>query len=113
MLGLVKLQLLLWGSRFMLQHSHLCLLCNNPDYHLCAKFLLAPLGAAEVVVQLMVDLQEISVVSGNLHKFPHDSAEVPSSVVNEGGYSLGVGLHLHDQLLLLYIRGCSLGVGCL
>ena len=50
---------------------------------------------------------------GNLHKFPHDSAEVPSSAVDEGGCSLGVGLHLFDQLVLLCMRGCPLGIGCL
>ena len=57
MMGLVKLQLLLRGSRFMSQHSHLCLQCNNPDYRLCVQFLLVLLGAAEVVLQLMVGLQ--------------------------------------------------------
>ena len=57
MLGLVKLQLLLCGSHFMSQHSHLCLQCNNSDYCLCAQFLLALLGIAEVVLQLMVGLQ--------------------------------------------------------
>ena len=41
----------------MSQHSHLCLQGNNPDNHLYAQFLLAPLGAAEVVLQLMVGLQ--------------------------------------------------------
>ena len=41
----------------MSQHSHLCLQCNNLDYRLCAQFLLALLGAAEVVLQLVEGLQ--------------------------------------------------------
>ena len=57
MLGAVKLQLLLRGSRFMSQPSHLYLQCDNPDCRLHEQFLLAPLGAAEVVLQLMVSLQ--------------------------------------------------------
>ena len=57
MLGLVKLLLLLRGSCFMSQHLHLCLQLKNPDYRLCAQYLLAPLGAVEVVLQLVVGLQ--------------------------------------------------------
>ena len=103
MLGLVKLQLLLHDSCFVLQHSHLCLQLNNPNYRLCAQLLLASLGAADVVLQLVVGLQKVSVVSENLHKFPRDSAEVPSSVVDEGSYILGALLHLFDQFMLLCV----------
>ena len=48
----------------------------------------------------MVGLQQVSVVTGNLYKFPCESAEVPSSVVNEGIGGLGTLLHLVDQLVL-------------
>ena len=48
----------------------------------------------------MVGLQQVSVVTGNLYKFPCDSTEVPSSAVNEGISSLGALLHLGDQFVL-------------
>ena len=57
MLVAVELQLLLRGSHFKSQSSHLYLQCNNPDCRLHAQFLLAPLGAAEVILQLMVSQQ--------------------------------------------------------
>ena len=57
MLSLIKLQLLLCGSCFVSQHPHLCLQLNNPNYRLCVQLLLASQGAAEVALQLVVDLQ--------------------------------------------------------
>ena len=57
MLGLVKLQLLLSRSCFVSQHPHLCLQLNNPNYCLYVQLLLALLGAAEVVLLLVVGLQ--------------------------------------------------------
>ena len=43
---------------------------------------------------------EVSVVTGNLDKFPRESAEVPSFAVNEGIGGLGALLHFVDQLVL-------------
>ena len=37
---------------------------------------------------------------GNLDKFPRESAEVPSSALNEGIGGLGALLHFVDQLVL-------------
>ena len=44
--------------------------------------------------------QQVSVVTGNLYKFPRESAKVPSSAVNEGIGGLGALVHLVDQLVL-------------
>ena len=48
----------------------------------------------------MVGLQQVSVVTGNLDKFPLELAEVPSSAINEGIDGLGALLHLVNQLVL-------------
>ena len=48
----------------------------------------------------MVGLEQVSIVTRNLDKFPRESAEVPSFAVNEGIGGLGALLHLVDQLVL-------------